>query len=182
MFRWTIALCDRICSVAGAIVFSQFPQFLQQYSQRLSGHMNELSLQVGLMQQAASQLGLSLQEYTEKFLANGTDPVFEKQGRIIQQLTERYQDLTLAYNSLQNASIYKRPFVFIANLKTDIALDTWNSFQPGIPTTLEGLVYAFVGMLFGITCFYTLRQLLKAIFRKLIGKPKPNALPAAPVK
>ena len=58
MFKWSVALFDRMFSVGGAVAFSQLPQFMQQYSQRLSGHINELDRQVNLMQNAAEASGL----------------------------------------------------------------------------------------------------------------------------
>jgi hypothetical protein len=177
MFKWSIALFDRIFSVGGAIVFSQFPQFMQQYTQRLSGHLSELDLQVKLMQNAAEASSLSLNAYIQKFLQSNSEPAFNRQGEIMQQVMDRFQNLSAALKSFQDASLYKRPFVFITHLNGDIAGDTWTTFQPGIPTTLEGLVYAFVGMLAGIIFFYAIRKFLSSCFNKLFRKNRKMQTP-----
>lgn len=170
MFKWSIALFDRIFSVGGAAVLSQLPQFMQQYSQRLSGHLSELERQMNLMQNAAEASGFSLHEYIQKFIHSNSEPVFNKQGEIMQQMVDRFQDLSVALTSLQEASLYHRPIVFITHLNGDIARDTWNAFQPGIPTNIEGLAYAFIGMLLGIIAFYTIKKLISSCFNKLRSK------------
>jgi hypothetical protein len=48
--------------------------------------------------------------------------------------------------ALREASWWARPFVFLRHADTAIAQATWQVFKPAVPTTLEGLVYALVGV------------------------------------
>lgn len=54
MIKWIGGLIDRIFAVVGALACLQFPLFLQQYQQHLSGHVVELQIQIQAMQRAAS--------------------------------------------------------------------------------------------------------------------------------
>jgi hypothetical protein len=179
MFKWTLSLLDRAFSIVGAVAFAQFPQFLQQYVQRMGGHISELEGQVGFMSKSAEASSLTLQEYIQKFTESKLDPVFSRQGMIMQNMVDRYNQLSSALNSLQDATIYKKPLIFITHLSTDIAHETWNTYQPGVPTTLEGLAYAAVGMIFGTLTFLLLKFIIKSIFRKIFPK-KQKMVPANP--
>ena len=59
----------------------------------------------------------------------------------------RVDTLETAQSAIQHASLWTRPFVFLRHLDPAIARATWGIFQPAVPTTLEGLVYALLGML-----------------------------------
>ena len=59
----------------------------------------------------------------------------------------RVDELQAAQNAIVTASIWERPFVFLRNVDSDIARATWQIFKPAVPTTIEGLVYAGIGML-----------------------------------
>jgi len=179
MFKWTLSLLDRAFSVAGAVAFAQFPQFLQQYLQRMGGHLSELEGQVGFMRKSAEASSLTLPEYIQKFTESSIDPVFSRQGIIMQNMVDRYNHLSSALSSLQDATLYKKPLIFITHLNTDIVHETWGTYQPGIPTTLEGLAYAAVGMIFGTLTFLIIKFIFKSIFRKIFPK-KQKMIPTNP--
>src|SRR5690606_12726079 len=48
----------------------------------------------------------------------------------------------------------ERPFVFIRHLDPEIARATWSIYQPAVPTTLEGLLYALAGVVCALTLYY----------------------------
>ncbi len=50
------SLIDRIFVVVGAFIFSQAPQFFSLYSQRLGGHVAELTLQIRAMEKVAEKM------------------------------------------------------------------------------------------------------------------------------
>ena len=179
MFKWTLSLVDRAFSVMGAVAFAQFPQFLQQYVQRMGGHLSELEGQVGFMRKSAEASSVTLQEYIQKFTESQLDPIFSRQGVIMQNMVDRYNHLSLTLNSLQEANLYKKPLIFITHLNKDIIHETWSTYQPGIPTTLEGLAYAAVGMIFGTLLFLIIKFIFKLIFSKIFPK-KQKMIPSNP--
>jgi hypothetical protein len=160
---------DRIFAVIGAVVLSQFPQFYGQYMQRLGGHLDEAKLMLQQYLDAAAALGLSLDEYIREHLESGSE-VFTSTGRIIADLVERVQVLEQAYQALQGANMFSRWFVFLREVDWSIAAGTWDNFVPGVPTTLEGLVYALTGLLIGWGLYSLLKSLVALPFKA--GGPK----------
>lgn len=169
MFRWLVKLIDRCFSVAGAVIFAQAPQFYEQYQQRLEGHLSELKLQMNFMNEAAEQSGKSLQEYIDKFLSS-TDVDFSRQGILLQKMSDRYQEMNQSLDSLHDTTPWTRPFVFLSNLEGSVAEGVVENFKIGIPLSLEGLVYALVGVIFGFSIFYLIAGIFRAIFSKLRWK------------
>ena len=53
------SLIDRLLCVAGAVLCSQLPEFIQQYLQRLGGHLDEADDEEHRRVQAALDLGLA---------------------------------------------------------------------------------------------------------------------------
>lgn len=103
----------------GAALFSQIPAFLQQYLQRLGGHLDEARR---LREQAP-------------------------------HLLTRVDELRMAHDSLLMAEPLAKPFVALRHLQKDIALRAFEFFQPALPLTLEGLLYAGTGLLFAVLLF-----------------------------
>ena len=158
------SLIDRLCVVAGAFVGSQIPQFMQQYTQRLAGHVEALQKLLNQLRQIASLSNKSLEQYIQKFKDN-TDPDFIQQGDFMQGILSRWEELQQTLNHLTQSSIWLRPYYFLKDLQPDIAHSTLDSYQPGLSLTVEGLCYAGAGMIIGwifyqiiskcITCGYT---------------------------
>lgn len=146
------SLVDRVLCVAGAVAFSQVPEFFQQYLQRLGGHLDEARLRVAQYEAVAKQSGITLRELIETTKAQPSEPV-AKLGQVIADAETRVETLSAAETALREASLWERPFVFLANLDSDIASGTWAVFKPAVPVTLEGLVYACVGMVIALVIY-----------------------------
>jgi BMFP domain-containing protein YqiC len=136
--------------------------------QRLGGHLDEARHMLQQYIDAAAALGLSLDVYIREHLESGSE-VFTSTGRIIADLVERVQTLEQAYQALQDAGIISRWFVFLREVDWTIAAGTWENFVPGVPTTLEGLIYALTGLLLGWGLYALLKSLI-AIPIKAIGQ------------
>ena len=138
-------LLDRALCVAGAVAFSQFPEFIQQYLQRLGGHLDEARRHLAEFQQTAAQSGLSLDALIHQTSTNA-DPAVARLGGVMAETAARVDHLAAAQAALQDATVWTRPFVFLRHLDSSIAGGTWTAFRPAVPTTVEGLIYALAGM------------------------------------
>lgn len=163
MFRWFSGLIDRAFAVLGALAFLQAPQFFQQYSQRLAGHIDELQFHINAIQQAAGKNGKVLLEYIEKFLQQ-TDQDFIAQGVMMQTMVERHRDLMNALLALKNATPLSRPYYFAKHFHLNVVEATLKDFQPGLILTLEGMIYAIVGVAIGIFIYHSLLFCLRRVF------------------
>lgn len=165
---------DRIFALAGAVLLAQSPQFYAQYIQRLAGHLDEARRTVELYEETATSLGFTLEQYIEQHLVSDSE-VFVSAGRVITSLLERLHQLECSFTALVEAPPWMRPWLFIKEAQWPIAVQTWHDFTPGIPTTVEGLLYAVTGLLLGWSC-YTIGKL---IILKLIGLFKRRSLQAS---
>lgn len=162
------SIVDRLCIVAGAFAGSQIPQFMQQYSQRLAGHVSELQQLIDQLRTVAAHSNKSLEEYIQKFLAS-TDADFAHQGHFMQGMVARWEELNGALLHLMQSSAWTRPLVFMKDLQSDIAHSTFASFQPGINLSVEGLCYAGIGSLMGWAIYQLISKLLKIVYENTVG-------------
>ncbi len=146
-------LFDRLLCVLGAVTFSQVPEFMQQYLQRLGGHLDEARRQLDQLRAAAARSGLTLEQLTAHTSA-ADDPAVARLGGVLRDAAGRVDALAAAENAIRHASMLARPFVFIERLDPGIARATWSIFKPALPTTAEGLVYAFAGILVFLSVYH----------------------------
>ncbi|WP_232767352.1 DUF2937 family protein [Geminisphaera colitermitum] len=151
--RFAASLVDRVVCILGAVSFSQGPEFIQQYTQRLGGHLDEARRQLEQFSKMARELGMSLDGLIEHS-ARGADPVSAKFGEVVVSTRERVESLAAAEQALRDASLWDRPFVFLRHLDWQIAEGTWQAYKPAVPTTLEGLTYGGVGLVIALGLYW----------------------------
>ncbi|MCX6936765.1 MAG: DUF2937 family protein [Verrucomicrobia bacterium] len=138
-------LLDRALCVVGAVSLSQAPEFFQQYFQRLGGNLDEARLVLARYEAVARESGISLAQLVETTRAQSSAPV-AKLGALIVEAQDRVETLAMAEQALRLASVWTRPFVFLAQHDAGITRGTWAVFKPAVPVTIEGAIYAGVGM------------------------------------
>jgi hypothetical protein len=146
------SLLDRVLCVLGAVGLSQAPEFFQQYLQRLGGHLDEARRQLASFEAVARQSGITLQQLIDTTRAQPVEPV-AKLGNVIAETQARVESLAAAEAALREASVWDRPFVFLAHVDSSIAARTWEVFKPAVPVTAEGFVYAAVGMVLALALY-----------------------------
>ena len=72
----------------------------------------------------------------------------------MRETVARVDALAAADAAIRQASMFTRPFVFLRHLDFSIARATWSIFKPAVPTTLEGLIYAAVGVLLALAVYH----------------------------
>lgn len=165
MFKWLSFIIDRIFVVLGALLFSQIPNFFIHYTQRLGGHVSELKLQIDAMQQAALKSGKTLPEFIHKFQSHG-DADIALQGGIMNDMMARFIDLSSAYTAMLDATPLSRPMVFFKSFQWNIAQMTFQDFTWGFSVTLEGAIYAFLGMFVGYLTYTSCRMIMRRTWKK----------------
>ena len=171
--RFLNTLADRIVSVLGALVFSQAPQFFEQYLRVLEGALAEARRNLAEARTKAAELGLTLEQFIDAHLRNN-NPIFRKSGEVYQAAVERMQDYEGAYQSLSQASVWERPFSMLLHFDSD--LFSAMHFTPGLPLTTEGLIYALIGVLFALGVYHGILRLpFHIINRRRAGRPAVSA-------
>jgi hypothetical protein len=177
MLNFVGKFIDRTFVVIGALVLSQAPFFMQQYTQQLSGHVAELHIYMNTIQNAAALSGKTVPQYIQKFVENA-DVDFARQGDVMQGMVDRWSFLTDALESMQHTTVFSKPFVFITQFNWEIAKATWTSFDFGFAFNSESILYALAGMCLGYLVFWVLKTITTLTFKKAILLCKtPNQQP-----
>ena len=158
-----------LAGILCAIVLSQFPEFSQQYQQRLGGKLGELQRVVTDFTNDANLSDQSVQDAIDRLKASGDELVAARGDRLEGYVNDfskllEHQDIFLTGNFLEIAA------VIILNLDSDLVIATYEQFSPAIPVSIDGFLLAGVGFVVGylsvgILLFF-LKLGLKAIFRR----------------
>jgi len=142
--------------IAAGLLSAQMPAFVQQYLQRLGGHLDEARL---FASQLADETALpDLPAESRQMVAISTD--------------RRVARLARAHDAIAGAPELARPLIFVAYVDGDIATAAIERFQPGLPITLGGALYGGAGALLLFACY--------AGGRRLVRRRKPGAADAQP--
>jgi Protein of unknown function (DUF2937) len=159
-------LIDRLVCVCGAVGLSQMPEFIQQYLQRLGGHVDEARHQVEQFRTVATQSHETLEQLITQTTANA-DAAVSRLGQVMNDAVTRLQTLQSDQALIANAPPWKQPFVFLSHADPQIVHKTWSIFRPGIPFTLEGITYGVVGLCLFLTLYHFLvRVPVRATYRR----------------
>ncbi|TYB83046.1 DUF2937 family protein [Maritimibacter fusiformis] len=149
--------------IAGAVALSQFPEFSQQYVQRLSGAVDELRAVTIAFDTTARVAGLSREEAFEKM--GGSDFTDSLRDDMRARIY-RYERLNADYQALATAQPLERLARFYRFRDPDLARRTWDDYQPGVPATSEGLIAAGLGYAAGWALVTALLSLMLRPFRR----------------
>lgn len=172
MSNWIHGLFDRIFAVIGALTLSQAPTFMQDYTQQLSGHVSELRYQIEIFRSAASQSGKTLEQFIQKF-KDSPDLDLAAVGSIMQEMVVRYTNLSNSYNALVQSSVFERPFVFLKYFDWDLAKLTFADYHLGLSLTLDGFIYALIGLYLGVVIYFIFSRCLIFACRPVFKKKTP---------
>ena len=150
--------------LALAALLSQFPEYAQQYTQRLGGAVDELRIIVEDFDRAAASAGMDRQEAVARYTASNDDFLA---GRGISMVATfaRYEQLQGTLDRVEGAGPLERLQLLPAYVDTDIGRRTIESYKPAVPLTLEGLLYAGAGFVVGFVLMSALYRLLTLPFQ-----------------
>lgn len=149
--------------LAGGAGLSQFPEFSQQYYQRLSGAVDELRVVATAFDTTARLSGLSRDEA----LAQMGGSAFEDslKATMTDQLT-RYDRLEAARLALKGRGPLERLLHPLSFADPALARRTLDDFKPAVPLTADGAILAGVGFMAGWGLIAGLFALLLRPFRR----------------
>lgn len=159
----------RILSIFGGLALGlalgQFPEYAQQYLQRLGGAVDELAIVTEDFDRAATAAGLTRIEALGRF-AGSTDTFLVDRGLSMAATFARYQHLSAALARIRGANAIERFTLLPEFLDTEIGARALEDFQPAVPVTMEGFAYAGGGFLVGYLAVSGLIRFLMLPFRR----------------
>ncbi len=164
--------------LAGAAGLSQFPEFSQQYLQRLGGAVDELQRVVADFDASAEGVGMT----RDQALSALSEGAFQEARQADMRRTiAREARLSADLAALRDASMAQRALQPQRFTDPEIAAAAWADFKPAVPVTLTGAGFAGTGFIVGGGVFAALLRLLGWPLRRLRGRGKtPRAEPQVP--
>ncbi len=149
--------------IAGAVAFSQFPQFSQQYLQRLAGAVDELRAVTVAFDLTARVSGLSRNEALAQI---GGSEFQDNLRRNMTANINRYERLDADYQVLSRSEPLARLVQVWRFRDVELARRTWEDFRPAMPVTTDGLIFAGIGFAGGWLLVSLLLGLILGRFRR----------------
>lgn len=145
--------------------FSQFPEYAQQYTQRLGGAVNELRILAEEFDHEAATANLTRDQALTRYQASG-DGFIAGRGRSMARTFDRYAMLSATLDDIRGAGPAERLAALPRYLDSEIGTQTLADFKPAVPMTLEGLLYAGAGFILGFGIMSALVRLFALPFRR----------------
>lgn len=159
----------RMLSVVGGLALglglSQFPEYAQQYTQRLGGAVDELRIITEEFDTAATAAGLTREAAIERYGVAG-DEFIEGRGRSMSRTFTRYAELSAMLAEIRGADAAERVTLLPKFMDTEIGARALEHFQPAVPVTAEGLAYGGAGFFVGYLVTSGLVRFVMLPFRR----------------
>ncbi len=149
--------------LAGAAGMSQYPEFSQQYTQRLAGQVDALTEVVADFEASAMRSGLTRTEAFEQM--TGTQFLEDRQADMRRTFT-RHAVLSENLVKLRAASPLQRMTMPQRLMDGDTLSQTWGDYTPAVPLSTAGAASAGVGFLGGWAVVTLFLSFLGGIFRR----------------
>ena len=146
-----------IAAALGALIAAQFPEFSQQYRQRLGGALEELRQFVEDFDADAERNQLTRPAALETY-DDAQEPFLRDRGVTARSTLSRYDRLFQQKVRLEAAEPLLRPVVVLNRPDMTVMHGAWADFQPGVPITPAALVWAVIGFFFAGGLVSLIRQ------------------------
>jgi hypothetical protein len=138
-----------VAAIVGAVLFSQAPEFAQQYRQRLGGALDELRVIVDDFDHDAQQYNLNRDGALALF-SESNESFIRARGASMRNTLDRYQRLSDQVADMNNTAPLLRPFVVLSDPDAMIVRNAWGDFVPAVPVTVSEIAWGGTGaLLFG---------------------------------
>lgn len=151
-----------IGGLSGAVGLSQFPEYSQQYIQRLAGAVDELTLFVQEFDADAASVGMTRQTALEELSESGD--LGAARAETIGTTITRYERMSAALEVLQSSGPFTRAYNAVQFNDLDVAQAAMEDFKPAVPVTFEGIVFSGVGFVGGWIAVGLLLGVLRLLF------------------
>jgi hypothetical protein len=122
-------------SLVSALVFSQAPEFMQQYFQRLGGVVEELDRIVGHFDEDSHRSGYE-RSAALGLMARNPEQLIRDQATRMEENVARLKRLHEQQDAFRNLGSFGRFGAFVMDFDGPLAQRTWDSYMPAVPVTM----------------------------------------------
>jgi Protein of unknown function (DUF2937) len=131
-----------------ALVGTQWPEFSQQYRQRLGGALDELNRAIAAFTTEATGESLSVEAAIAR-LTNNADPLARERGEAVRDEIARRARIADALQAMKDSGPVTRLFAMVRDFDAQAADGALQAFEPAVPLGREGWIVGGVGFLLG---------------------------------
>lgn len=155
---WFLKKLDMLIGAGFAAVSgmaaSQVQSFIDQYVQRLGGHLDEATLNLDRIQSGVRYQTMS--------------PTVRRE--LETDAAGRVNELQSAYDAITSAGLIEKPITFFRYMDDAIMSGTWTDYVPAVPLDAEALIYVTMGIILAILVYELVKLPLVLVF----GTPRPR--------
>jgi hypothetical protein len=129
-----------------ALLFCQAPEFVQQYSQRLGGAVDELELIVRHFDADSRRSGYD-RNGAIALMARNPEQLVRDQSTRMSETVQRLDNLRSQQASMGRGTSLTRVAAFAAGYDSELADRTWKDFRFALPLSIDGMIFAVAGFL-----------------------------------
>ncbi len=170
----------RTLSILGGLAlgfgFAQFPEYAQQYEQRLGGAVDELRIIVEDFDRGATSFGLTREEALQRYAASPDEFLIDR-GLSMRMTLQRYEMLSADLMQLQHAGPLERAQHLNLYLDSEIGTRALENYQPAVPVTAEGFAWGLAGAVLGFLLLYPFFGFITLPFRWRNGTTPARKVP-----
>lgn len=130
-------------------LFSQGPEFQQQYRQRLGGALDEINREIRRFEADAKAVGVTPDEAIRRLMSN-PDELAQRRAMAEVALVARRDNLRHQQEVFATENVFARLTTLAATADPEIALGTWQTFRPALPATIDGAAAGLLGAGIGL--------------------------------
>lgn len=149
--------------VLGGASASQFPEFAQQYTQRLGGAVDALGEVVADFDASAADAGLTRDAALAEL--KGSD-FLDARRQDMTRTFARYESLQADLAKLEVSGPFMRAYHATSMSDRDVARAAMQTFEPAVPLGMAGLTFAGSGFLVSLIAIWAALKLLVWPFRR----------------
>lgn len=130
-------------------LFSQGPEFQQQYRQRLGGAIDEINREISRFDADARAVGVTPDEAIRRLMSN-PDELGQRRAMAEVALVARRDNLVHQQEVFSSENVFARLTTLATTYDAEIALGAWRSFRPAVPATIDGAAAGLLGAGIGL--------------------------------
>ncbi len=153
-----VNLVNTVGGILCGCALSQFPEYSQQYVQRMGGALDELATVVQDFDNSAKTAGYNRDEALSVMTGSA---FMESRQTDMRRTFDRFDTLFDDYSRLKDANAFER-LAYTARMRdSDVFKGTAKDFKPAVPLNLEGASFVSIGFLFGYGLFAGFMRLMR---------------------
>lgn len=133
----------------------QGPELIGQYLDHLTGHVEELNIQVQKLQELTGKKGAELKPLINSWIEKG-EP--KEPSLFIFSLFERFEKLTADLQAFREAKFWTLPFTFLSHVEGQILRETLENYRWGLSITFSVIPFLLLGIVLSFLLYIPFRN------------------------